>query len=96
MRRIINILCLLVLTFYIASACSSPLVIAGLTANPLTASAKEGVAKDVRLFGFIPIGEDASIENAAAKAGITNVQTVHTKANWWFFGYTYRTIVRGD
>ena len=95
MRRIINILCLLVLTFYIASACS-PLIVAGATANPLTGTAKEGVAKDVRLFGFIPIGEAASIENAASKAGITNVQTVHIQANWWILGTTYRTIVRGD
>ena len=96
MRRIINILCLLVLAFYIGSACSSPLLVAGLTENPLTGTVKEGVAKDVRLLGFIPIGEDASIETAAAKAGITNVQTVHTKNTWWLFGFTYRIIVRGE
>ncbi len=65
------------------------------TSNPV--GSKVGTAKATGYLGFLFLGQDASIQKAAKKGGISKISTVDIKmTNLLGLIVTYTTIVTGE
>ena len=92
MKKIV--LCLMILVTL--ASCS---VTTGLTAtsNSIKSADKIGTSTATLLFGFIPIGGDASIASAAKSGNIDKIATVDVKnTNILFIVQTIQTRVTGN
>jgi hypothetical protein len=83
----------------VTASLASCSVTSGLTAtgNSIKSADKTGTSKATLLFGFIPLGGDASISTAAKNGNIDKIATVDvTHTNILFLVQTIETKVTGQ